>query len=400
MLKIRYFLVVFILFIAAGCMAQISKRSDSTLLADLMKKDLFFKPYLDQAEKYEIQIIYTQIDRDSLNVPHFTQFDYQLDSKRFFNPASLVKWPLILLGMEKVNNLNPVNGITLYNKVRFFGSSDCSPTVLTDRLAPDKTSRLANYIKEMILVSDNDAYNRMYDFLGQEYINKRLAEMGFDSLRIMSRFGACSVEQNRTTPLVCFYNKKGSVIYKQPSVTNPVQLSNPLGEVLKGEKDYSYFNNVLLQDINDLMLYVFFKEAAPEKKRFNLTDKDYRLLHKYTAMYPAESEFPAFRKRRRMYPVHLKKYLYYGKKSSKPNLPGLRIHNMVGESHGTLSDVAYFVNPVTGVEFMLSAVINTCDGKITPANYHYKDIGQPFLERLGRMIYQYELQRKAPKRLK
>ena len=246
----------------------------------------------------------------------------------------------------------------------------------------------------MILVSDNDAYNRMYDFLGQEYINKRLLEMGYDSIRVMLRFDNSNREQNRTTPSVQFYNDKDSLIYKQPAATNPVQLSNPLGAIIKGGRDYSYFNNVPLQDVNDMMLYVFFRDVAPINKRFNLTEKDYELLYKYTAMYPRESEFPLFKKNKRKYPVHLKKYLYYGKNSVLPDLPGLKIHNMVGESHGTLSDVAYFVNTKTGIEFMLSAVINTCDGKITPANYHYKDIGQPFLRKLGRTIYEYEMQRR------
>ena len=395
MLKIKALLAIFILFFnILCCLAQTRKVGDHTFLCNLMNKDVFFKPYLDSAEKYEIQIIYTQINRDKLNVPHFTQYDYQLNSKRFFNPASLVKWPLILLGMEKINNLTPAYGVTIYNKVAFSGNSDCSPRVLTDYLAPDKTPRVANYIKEMILVSDNNAYNRMYDFLGQEYINKRLAEMGYDSTRIMLRFDACTREQNRATPPVCFYDNRDSLIYNQPSAANPVQLINPLGTVQKGGKDFLYFNNMPLQDINDLMLYTFFKEAAPQKKRFNLTDEDYKLLYKYTAMAPNESEFPPFKKNSRKYPVHLKKYLYYGQNSMIPNLSGLEIHNMVGESHGTLSDVAYFVNPETGVEFMLSVVINTCDGKITPANYHYKDIGQPFMARLGRMIYEFELQRR------
>ncbi|BEG98487.1 serine hydrolase [Bacteroides sedimenti] len=359
-----------------------------------MAKDVFFKPYLDNPEKYEIQIIYTQIDRNSQNNPNFTQYDYRLDNRQFFNPASLVKWPLILLGMENVNNLNEKFGVSIYNKIGFSSASRKRHSGSVDRLAPDKKSRLVNYIKEMILVSDNNAYNRMYDFLGQGYINNRLTEMGYDSLRILHRFDDCTVEQNRTTPSVSFYNKKGVLIYKQPSTTNPIQLSNPLGEIVKGGKDYSYFNNAPLQNINDMMLYVFFKESVPQQKRFNLTESDYRLLYKYTAMHPAESEFYVFKKKKKRYPVHLKKYLYYGKDSSKPNIPGLRIHNMVGESHGTLSDVAYFVNPSTGVEFMLSAVINTCDGDITPANYHYKDVGFPFLERLGEMIYQYELHRK------
>lgn len=397
MLKIRYFHVVlflFLFFVAAESIGQSRLKGNPSFLYDLMAKDVFFKPYLDNPEKYEIQIIYTQIDRNSQNNPNFTQYDYRLDSRQFFNPASLVKWPLILLGMEKVNNLNEKFGVSIYNKIGFSSASRKRHSGSVDRLAPDKKSRLVNYIKEMILVSDNNAYNRMYDFLGQEYINNRLTEMGYDSLRILHRFDDCTLEQNRTTPSVSFYNKKGVLIYKQPSATNPIQLSNPLGEIFKGGKDYSHFNNAPLQNINDMMLYVFFKESVPQQQRFNLTESDYRLLYKYTAMHPAESEFNVFKKKKQRYPVHLKKYLYYGKDSSKPNLPGLRIHNMVGESHGTLSDVAYFVNPSTGVEFMLSAVINTCDGDITPANYHYKDVGFPFLERLGEMIYQYELQRK------
>ena len=394
MLKIKTLLALFVLFLGvSGCFAQTRTIGDSAFLHNMMDKDLFFKPYLANAAKYEIQIIYTQIDRDNLNIPRFTQYNYQLDSKRFFNPASLVKWPLILLGMEKINNLKQNFDVNLYNKVGFPDNSYNFPPVSADYLAPDVTPRLANYIKEMILVSDNNAYNRMYDFLGQEYINNRLAQMGYDSIRVMLRFNACNREQNRIAPPVCIYDGKDSLVYNQSLTTNPIQLSNPLGTVLKGGRDFSYFNNLPLQNINDLILYTFFREAVPGKKKFNLTDEDYDLLYKYTAMTPNESEFPAFRKNKRKYPVHLKKYLYYGKNSAIPNLPGLEIHNMVGESHGTLADVAYFVNPKTGVEFMLSAVINTCDGQITPANYHYRDIGQPFMEKLGKMIYEYELQR-------
>jgi len=50
--------------------------------------------------------------------------------------------------------------------------------------------------------------------------------------------------------------------------TNPIQLSNPLGTVLKGGRDFSYFNNLPLQNINDLILYTFFREAVPGKKKF------------------------------------------------------------------------------------------------------------------------------------
>lgn len=383
---------------------------DQQLLLRLMEQDAFFHPYLEHAGDYAIQLIYTQIDRDKQGNPTFTQHTYRLNGKEYFNPASLVKWPLILLCMDKINSLKQrIPEISLYNKVEYLGDTPCSPHVTQDLLAADKTPRLANYIKEMILVSDDNAYNRMYDFLGQEYINRRLPELGYDSLRVMARFAPCSPEQNRRTPAVCFYDRKGKLIHRQAEAVNPAELSNPLGHVLVGRahldakgmlvncpKDYSRFNRMSLQDINDLMLHVFFREAVPEGKRFNLTEEDYELLCNYTAMYPSESEFPAFRSNRKRYPAHLKKYLYYGKDSSRPEVPGLKIHNMVGESHGTLSDVAWFVNEQAGVEFMLAAVINTCsDGIIAPSHYHYADKGQPFLAKLGQLIYEYELKRNA-----
>lgn len=389
----------------------IRKTEKSDLLLRLMEKDIFFRPYIAQAKEYNIQIIYTQIHRDDKKNPSFTQYNYRLNSREYFNPASLVKWPLILLGMEKINKLKKsVPGISLNSKMEFLGNSVCSPHITVDKLAQDQTPRLANYIKEMLLVSDDDAYNRMYDFLGQEYINTRLTEMGYDSLRIMVRFAPCSQEQNRKSPEIRFLDDKGKTIYRQAETTSSKHYSNPLGKVLIGKahmnnngvivntpKDYSFSNNMSLQDINDLMLYVFFKDVVPSKKKFNLTDSDYNLLYKYTAMYPYESEFPAFKQNKKKYPVHLKKYLYYGKNSATPNTPGLKIHNMVGESHGTLSDVAYFVNPETGVEFMLSVVINTCyDGIIASPHYHYWDKGQPFLARLGKLIYEYEVKKGMP----
>ena len=33
---------------------------------------------------------------------------------------------------------------------------------------------MENYIKKILLVSDNDAYNRLYEFVGREEINEKL----------------------------------------------------------------------------------------------------------------------------------------------------------------------------------------------------------------------------------
>ncbi len=45
---------------------------------------------------------------------------------------------------------------------------------------------LLNLSRKAFLISDNDAYNRMYEFVGQQEINRRLHSMGF------TRYKDCS----------------------------------------------------------------------------------------------------------------------------------------------------------------------------------------------------------------
>jgi len=79
----------------------------------------------------------------------------------------------------------------------------------------------------------------------------------------------------------------------------------------------------------------------------------------------------------------------------KPISPNLRIFNKVGDAYGYLLDNAYIVDLDKGVEFMLSAVINTnLDGIYNDGVYAYRKLGYPFMKNLGRTVYKYELKRK------
>ncbi|MCD8079035.1 MAG: class A beta-lactamase-related serine hydrolase [Bacteroides sp.] len=367
------------------------EKQEPFLLYRLMQADDVLSRYLQEAADLDIQILFTRICRDSSGAPMLDKHTFRLDEKEYFNPASLVKWPLILLAMERVNELRAeVPAISLDNRMEFLGHTPYMPRTTEDPLAPDRVPRLSNYIKEMLLASDDNAYNRVYDFLGQEYIHRRLAEKGYDGVRVIARFAPCSYEENRETPPVRLYENDGRLIYSQPGQVNQQLLSNPLGRVVVGGRDYSRFNRLSLEDMYEMMLGVFVPEAVPQARRFALSEADLELLQSYTAMYPGDSEFVSFRENARFYHRHLKKYLLYGRDPEATDIPGLRIHNMVGESHGTLADVAYFVNPEDGVEFVLAAVINTCGKKeITYANYRYQQIGYPFLQRLGECVYRY-----------
>ena len=66
----------------------------------------------------------------------------------------------------------------------------------------------------------------------------------------------------------------------------------------------------------------------------------------------------------------------------------------MGQAYGYLSDNAYIVDLDRGVEFLLTAVISVNENRIfNDDEYEYDEIGVPFLANLGRVVYDYELQR-------
>ena len=73
----------------------------------------------------------------------------------------------------------------------------------------------------------------------------------------------------------------------------------------------------------------------------------------------------------------------------------IRIFNKVGWAYGYLTDAAYIVDFKNKVEFILAATINTnTDGIFNDGNMNTKPSAYPTSSRLGRVIYNHELQRK------
>ena len=57
---------------------------------------------LNTPDSFQYQVIYTQINRDRNNKPHFKNFYLHVDSNQYFNPASTVKLPVALTCVGKI----------------------------------------------------------------------------------------------------------------------------------------------------------------------------------------------------------------------------------------------------------------------------------------------------------
>jgi hypothetical protein len=83
----------------------------------------------------------------------------------------------------------------------------------------------------------------------------------------------------------------------------------------------------------------------------------------------------------------------------EPMPASIRIFNKVGNAYGYMIHDAYVVDFDAGVEFLLTAVIQVNANQIyNDDTYEYDELGTPFLARLGRAVYEHELQRERPRR--
>ncbi len=363
--------------------------SDENLIEEIMKSNPEkFDKYLKNAEKYKIQVHYTQIDRDSLNQPQLTTYRFRPDE--YFFMASLVKLPLSALCLEKINQLD-IEGLERDTRMHIKRGYACQSAVSRDYSSPSGYPTIENYIKKALIVSNNDASNRMYEFLGQQHINERLWKMGYSTARVLSRFDpGCGTKANRYTNPIDFIDDKGNVIYSQEMLFNPKEFTGKgnEGDVTISGKNFSSSNYIALEDLHNIMIAIIMPEAVPKKQRFDIADNDMKFLRKTLSTLPAEG-LSGYENTN----DNFMKYLLLGTSPKMPH-PDLRIFNKVGLSYGFMSDVAYIVDYDKKVEFFLSASIYAnANGIFGDSRYEYGSVARPFLGTIGRAIYQYELKR-------
>ena len=374
-----------------------------TLLENILKLyPRYFEQILDYRDSFSTQIIYTQIDRRPDNSPVFTDFYFNVNRETYFYPASTIKMPIALLALQKLNELK-IKGLDKYTTMITETGNEIQTPVYNDPTSREGMPSVAQYIRKIFLVSDNDASNRLYEFIGQEYLNEQLRKKGFSNAEIIHRLNIFLTEdQNRQTNPVKFIDTFGSIIYEQQMRTSQLPRLNRnefLGkgfirgnQLVKQPFDFSRRNRIALQDLHQILKAVLFPEALPADQRFDLNADDYRFVRKYMSQYPPETAYPPY-DTINTWDAYCK-FLYWG--NEKGNLPRtFRIFNKVGDAYGFLTDIAYIVDFEKNMEFMLSAtILCNSDGVFNDSKYDYDSVGFPFMKNLGRVIYDYELKRK------
>jgi hypothetical protein len=384
------------LFISMSTFAQ---KPSNILEQLLLSNPDKFKKLTDNPEKYRLQILYTQIDRDAKNKPTLTTYSYRSDSNEYFYPASTVKLAASVLALEKLNELK-IDKSTTFQTLK---NRPSQLEIKTDTSAKSGLPSVEHYIKKILLVSDNEAYNRLYEFLGQRPFNETMHKKGFPGVRLTHRLQTPLPRlENQYTNPIQLLDASGNITYQQSEAFNdkPYSASKPIllgkgtmndaGVVEDKPLDFSLKNAYPLQAQHDFLKRLMLPEAFPAKDRFQLSKEDYEFLYRYMSMYPTESKDPDYKDQFATYC----KFLYYGSEKNAVLNPSIRIFNKVGDAYGFLLDNAYVVDFEKKVEFMVTAVLLCNEDEIfNDEKYDYDTIGYPFYKNLGQVIYDYEAKR-------
>jgi hypothetical protein len=390
MIHFSRYLAIALVFFSISVSAQFSFDS-------IFQKNPLLKKISSKPDRYRLQIIYTKVDYEG-NKPVFSDYFFNVKPENYFYCASLIKLPTSILSLEKLKEIGLKRDMIMFTDSTIV----CHRKVKVDPTSGNQYPTIENYIKRMLLVSDNESFSRTYEFLGVDYIHEKLKEKGYPGIRITNRYdGNCKGRDNLVTNPVTFYDKELKPVYRQEEARSETIYSAPVKQTkvgtayltqdnkkIKGPKDFSGSNYMSLIDSHNILRELIYDK----EKSFKLSDEERKFLTEQMSYYPRQSASPQYDPK--TYYDSYKKYLIYGDSKKQITDTNIIITNIVGQSYGFLSDCAHIRDKQNNIEFILSAVIYANEDEFIDSKYDYQTIGLPYLAELGRQFYSYELRRK------
>ena len=376
-------LCILSLFLLQGCFLRENPIKVS------MKSDDFLSEILKNKDDYEIQIAYTEITRDKYGEPVFRDFELQVDEEIYFYPASTIKLPIIVLTLDKINDLRST-GIDITPKSKIIVSSTHDEN---NQIQKDSITSFQNLIADVFLVSDNTASNILIDFIGHNYFNTKMVQAGFKHTYLNHKFNP-DPYVNINWKIKTLKNELISSNENQITITadqKTLRLKKGKkkfqdGILINGSFDFSEKNRSSVTDMHNVIKRIIFPLEFDKDKTFNLNVEDYDFLRYWMSRFTYEDIGDKFKTEKKYFDSYNKFFIYGDDTIVRDK--NIRVYNKIGQAYGTSIDNAYIKNYQDDVEFFLTATIYTNKNKTINDNvYEYDQIAIPFLSKLSKSLY-------------
>lgn len=364
---------------------------------------------LADPETFKLQILIAEVEAPESGPPRLVRHGLRVGAEYFY-PASTIKLCAAIAAVQQAERLSaspgpnatPAMEFSLDTPLRFEPLSsdepvrELDPTNIADGPAKGRIT-LGHEIRKLFIVSDNEAFNRLFDFVGRDALNTMMWDAGLASVRIRHRLSVARTEaQNAIAPEIVLARTE-SVVTRIPRRTSTLPIPPNRGsELLVGVAhmaggqrveaplDFADKNEISLVHLQDCLVKLVRPDVRLTSPPFRLSDKHRDFLLEAMRQTPRESENPRYDPE--AYPDDYTKFL----------LPGIRrvaggdrleIRGKIGLAYGFVTENSYVVDPETGRACFVTATIYTnSDGVLNDDAYDYDTIALPFMADLGEAV--------------
>jgi hypothetical protein len=368
--------------------------TDSTLQHILIHKDPLLDEVINNPSKYYFQLIYTKVENHDNKINYHT---YSINQgNQYFYPASLIKFPLTFVALEKLTSLKD-SGININDSISV---NTCSCDLATNNYVfKHRNPTMLQFLREMMVMSNNDAYNLYFDFVGRDLFNSRMHSMNIFDIQMKNRFtSGCGEENNKLFGGIEFNNASGSfTVPCSKSIQNwiidsikyPTFFENKSyykKKVITNKQNNAANNYVSLLQAHTLLINLMHPNADLYKNDFKIDSAYKKDFINAIGSFPRELEMSSY-DIENLADYYYKFFIDPKVIQTKDN--NIRVYNKVGLASGFVSDVSYFYDSTNKIEYFISAAILSKKDNCNENNYN--DFGIPILRKIGGLIYTDEL---------
>lgn len=337
-------------------------------------------------------LIGVPVERDGATV--LERHGFRVDAEYFY-PASSIKTAAAVAALELLEELQD-RGVPADETTPLVFHPLFEDEVLEDRDPSNLdggTITVGHELRKLFLVSDNRAFNRLFELAGRRAVNEALWRAGLASARVRHRLDEPrSAEDNRRSPRVDLLLPGGGVFTLEERRDEELPPNDQPGLAagrahlrdgvrIEEPFDFTFKNRISLADLQDLGVLLLRPDLLPDRPRFRIAEPRLALLRRAMAELPRESANPVYPASE--FPDHFTKFLLPGLRRAVPPVR-LRVAGKTGRAYGFTVENSHAVDTATGRSFFLTAVLYTNPNQtLNDDEYAYEELADSFFADLG-----------------
>lgn len=368
-------------------------------LTALLAKDRSIARLMKEPARHRLQVLVTVILPDGAKGSRTSEHGYRVDAEYVY-PASAIKTFASVAALRKLDALRKAgHPVGLDTPLAFCASARGRGCKTKDASNVEGgVITLGHEIRKMQLVSNNFAFNRLYELVGHREINEDLWALGFSSLRMHHRlYGGTDPVVQRTTPRVEL-RPPGEARVVVPARVSDLELPpTPATELRIGvgyiddatrsrvdePMDFSSRNYVSIRDLHRLTLALA-RPELPGVPQLGLDPDDREFLLSAMTEDPLQSKNPVYTNE---HDSGLRYHTMIKGMMRVMPLERIRYVGKAGKAYGFHLDNAYVEDVKSGRAMAVTVVgYANANGVLNDDAYEYDTVTRPLLLGLGELL--------------